>query len=79
MVASIVPGKRADLTVFRLAEKERREEHKVTDVPDGARGRRWPRDPAPVRLTLVEGPTFQDGEATGTRPGRMLSPGPGRP
>jgi N-acyl-D-aspartate/D-glutamate deacylase len=52
-------------------------------VPDGKGGSlwRWTRDPAPVRLTLVDGvATFEDGRATGARPGRMASPAlPGHP
>ena len=68
----IAVGKRADLTVFALDEVERRPMRKVADVPDGKGGFswRWTRDPAPVRLTLVNGePTFEDGAATGTFPG----------
>jgi len=46
-------------------------------VPDGAGGHtwRWTRDPAPMRLTLVNGiATFRDGKATGARPGSFVSP-----
>ena len=70
-------GKRADITVFRLDEIERRDKYKVSDVPDGQGGHtwRWTRDPAPVRLTLVNGvPTFSDGKSTGARPGSMVGP-----
>jgi len=70
-------GKRADITVFALDELEHREKYKVYDVPDGQGGTtwRWTRDPAPVRLTLVNGvATFADGEATGAMPGVMVSP-----
>lgn len=70
-------GKRADVTVFNLDEIERREKYKVYDVPDGKGGKtwRWTRDAAPVRLTLVNGiSTFEDGKATGARPGSMVSP-----
>lgn len=73
----IAVGKRADLTVFDLAELERRPKRKVHDVPDGQGGTtwRWTRDPAPVRLTLVDGvATFEAGRATGARPGTMLAP-----
>jgi N-acyl-D-aspartate/D-glutamate deacylase len=76
---AIAPGKRADLTVFSLAEVERRPKRKVHDVPDGDGGTtwRWTRDAAPVRLTLVDGvATFEAGRATGARPGTMLAPGP---
>ena len=70
-------GKRADLTVFALDEVERRPKHKIYDVPNGkgAQTWRWTRDPAPVRLTIVNGvPTFEDGKPTGARPGTMLAP-----
>jgi N-acyl-D-aspartate/D-glutamate deacylase len=73
----IAIGKRADLTVFALDEIERREKYKIYDVPDGKGGHtwRWTRDPAPMRLTLVNGvPTFEDGKATGARPGAMVGP-----
>ena len=71
-------GKRADITVFNLDEIERRPKRKVSDVPDGKGGHtwRWTRDPAPVRLTLVNGiPTFEEGKSTGARPGIMVGPG----
>ena len=73
----IAVGKRADLVVFALDEIETRPKRKVYDVPDGKGGHtwRWTRDPAPMRLTLVNGvATFSDGKATGSRPGVMLSP-----
>jgi N-acyl-D-aspartate/D-glutamate deacylase len=75
----ITVGKRADITIFALDEIERREKKKTSDVPDGKGGMtwRWTRDPAPMRLTLVGGvATFEDGKATGARPGEMLSPSP---
>ena len=75
----IAKGKRADLTVFALCELERRPKRKVYDVPNGQGGTtwRWTRDAAPVRLTLVNGvATFEDGRATGARPGTLLAPGP---
>jgi N-acyl-D-aspartate/D-glutamate deacylase len=68
----------ADLTVFDLAEIERRPEEKVWDVPDGAGGRtyRYSRAPAPMRLTLVNGvATFDNGAVTGNFPGRFIGPG----
>ncbi|MCH2187680.1 amidohydrolase family protein [Myxococcota bacterium] len=71
-------GMRADLTVFRLDEIERRTKYKKYDVPDGRGGHtwRWTRDPAPVRLTLVNGEaTFESGAPTGARPGQMVRPG----
>lgn len=76
----IAVGKRADLTVFDLAEVEIRAQKKIFDVPDGEGGMtwRWTRDPAPVRLTLTEGvPTFDHGKCTPARPGRMLRPSAG--
>ena len=72
-------GKRADITVFALNEIERREKYKTFDVPDGKGGHtwRWTRDPAPMRLTLVNGvPTFEDSRPTGARPGLMVRPAP---
>jgi N-acyl-D-aspartate/D-glutamate deacylase len=75
----VIVGKRADIAVFALDEIETREKRKVHDVPDGAGGHtwRWTRDPAPMRLTLVNGvPTFRDGKATPARPGTLVSPAP---
>ena len=75
----IAVGKRADVTIFALDEIERREKRKIHDVPDGKGGHtwRWTRDPAPVRLTLVNGvATFEDGRSTGARPGTMVGPSP---
>ncbi len=74
---TLAVGKRADVTVFALDEIERRPKRKTFDVPDGKGGHtwRWTRDPAPMRLTLVDGiATFEDGKATGARPGSMLRP-----
>lgn len=70
-------GKRADITVFHLDEIAHREMKKVYDVPDGKGGNgwRWTRDPAPVRLTLVNGvPTFENGAFTQAFPGQMVGP-----
>lgn len=70
-------GKRADITVFNLEEIQERPMKRIYDVPDGDGNHtwRWTRDPAPVRLTLVNGTaTFRDGVGTGARPGEMLSP-----
>jgi N-acyl-D-aspartate/D-glutamate deacylase len=72
-------GKRADVTIFDLAEVEMRAQKKIYDVPDGEGGTtwRWTRDPAPVRWTFVEGvPTFENGAHTKARPGRFLAPLP---
>ncbi len=71
------PGMRADVTVFSPDEIRHRDKYKVFDVPDGKGGNtwRWTRDPAPVRLTLVNGvATFADGAATGARPGTLVMP-----
>ena len=70
-------GKAADITVFDLDEIEMRPEKKTWDVYDGTGGRtyRYTRDPAPMRLTLVNGePTFDRGEFTGRYPGRFIGP-----
>ena len=72
-------GNPADITVFHMDEIERREERKIFDAPDGMGGITWryTRDPAPMRLTLVNGtPTFDRNGATGTRPGQFLAPAP---
>lgn len=74
----IAVGQRADITVFNLAEVERRPMIKAFDVPDGKGGYGWrfTREPAPMRLTLVNGrPTFENGRQTAERPGAFLSPG----
>ncbi len=70
-------GKVADITVFNLAEIERRPEERIWDVWDGAGGRtyRYTRAPAPMRLTLVNGiPTFDNGAFTGRFPGQFVGP-----
>ncbi|CAN7534283.1 amidohydrolase family protein [Phenylobacterium sp. LjRoot219] len=70
-------GKVADITVFNLAEIERRPEEKIWDVWDGEGGRtyRYSRGAAPMRLTLVAGvPTFDNGAFTGRFPGRFVGP-----
>ncbi|MEZ5502039.1 MAG: amidohydrolase family protein [Halioglobus sp.] len=70
-------GKRADITVFDLDEICYQQMEKVYDVPDGKGGFtwRWTRNPAPMRLTLVNGEaTFQDGAYTDAKPGMMVSP-----
>jgi len=73
----IAVGKAADITVFDLDEIEMRPEKKIWDVWDGTGGRtyRYSRDPAPMRLTLVNGePTFDRGEFTGRYPGEFIGP-----
>jgi N-acyl-D-amino-acid deacylase len=70
-------GKRADITVFNMDEIQYQDMEKVYDVPDGKGGHtwRWTRDPAPMRLTLVNGEaTFQNGQYTNAKPGMMVSP-----
>lgn len=70
-------GKRADITVFNMDEIERRPMKKAFDVPDENGGTTWrfTRDPAPVRVTMVNGEvTFAGGAATGAAPGQMLAP-----
>jgi N-acyl-D-aspartate/D-glutamate deacylase len=70
-------GKRADVVVFDLDEIERRPEIKTYDVPDGEGGRtyRYTREPAPMRLTLVNGvATFDHGAFTGNFPGEFIGP-----
>ena len=70
-------GKRADITVFNMDEIERRPMKKAFDVPDENGGTTWrfTRDPAPVRVTMVNGEvTFAGGAATGVAPGQMLAP-----
>jgi N-acyl-D-aspartate/D-glutamate deacylase len=71
-------GARADIAVFHPDEIEQREEEKIFDVPDARGGTTWryTRQPAPMRLTLVNGvPTFDRDGATAARPGEFLSPG----
>jgi len=70
-------GKAADITVFNLDEIEMRPEKKTWDVWDGTGGRtyRYTRDPAPMRLTMVNGePTFDRGEFAGRYPGQFIGP-----
>ncbi len=70
-------GMRADVAVFDLDEIQHRPKRKVFDLPDGKGGTTWrySRDPAPVRLTLVDGvATFEGGKSTDARPGQMLAP-----
>jgi len=73
----IKEGMAADITVFNLDEIEMRPEKKTWDVWDGTGGRtyRYTRDPAPMRLTMVNGePTFDRGEFTGRYPGNFVVP-----
>ena len=73
----IAPGKRADITVFKLEEVNYQPFIKAWDMPngDGTMMWRFTREAAPMRLTLVNGvPTFEDGKYTGAKPGQFLSP-----
>lgn len=73
----LAAGKRADITVFDLDEVQERDMKRVFDVPDGKGGFtwRWSRDPAPMRLTMVNGEvTFDGKQGTGACPGTMLAP-----
>ena len=73
----IAPGKRADITVFKLDEVNYQPFIKAWDMPDGKGGMMWrfTREAAPMRLTLVNGvPTFEHGKYTGAKPGLFLSP-----
>ncbi|HTH27362.1 MAG TPA: amidohydrolase family protein [Sphingobium sp.] len=70
-------GRAADIAVFNLDEIECRPMRKAWDVPNGEGGRtfRWSRDPAPMRLTLVNGvATFDNGDFTGRFPGAYVGP-----
>jgi N-acyl-D-aspartate/D-glutamate deacylase len=78
-IGEIKTGKRADITVFKLDEVERREMERVYDADDGQGGITWrySRQPAPVRLTLVNGEiTFDGTKYTGAKPGVYLVPTP---
>ena len=70
-------GKRADIAVFDMSEIQQQPLKRVFDVPDGKGGNTWrfSRDPAPMRLTLVNGvSTFEDGAFTGALPGVVVGP-----
>jgi N-acyl-D-amino-acid deacylase len=70
-------GKRADIAVFNLDEVQYRDMEKRYDVPDGEGGTTWrfTRQPAPMRLTLVNGVATFDGKSyTGATPGLYLAP-----
>jgi N-acyl-D-aspartate/D-glutamate deacylase len=70
-------GKRADIAVFDMNEIQQQPLKRVFDVPDGKGGNTWrfSRDPAPMRLTLVNGvSTFEDGAFTGALPGVVVGP-----
>jgi N-acyl-D-aspartate/D-glutamate deacylase len=70
-------GKRADLAVFNLDEIKVADWQRAYDVPEagGRKTWRWTRPAAPTRLTIVNGVvTFENGAATGARPGLFLAP-----
>jgi N-acyl-D-aspartate/D-glutamate deacylase len=72
-------GKRADIAVFHMDEIEQKPLKRVFDVPDGKGGFTWrfSRDPAPMRLTLVNGvATFENGAFTGACPGEIVGASP---
>jgi N-acyl-D-amino-acid deacylase len=69
-------GNAADVVVFNLDEVERRPMLKQFDVPSEGRTLTWryTRDPAPMRLTLVNGvATFDNNRFTGKTPGEVVS------
>jgi N-acyl-D-amino-acid deacylase len=66
------PGAVGDLAVFALDELQPGTEVKRNDLPGGAW--RYSRTPGGYRSTVVSGvPTWNDGKATGKRPGAMLA------
>ena len=72
-------GKRADVVVFNMDEIRYRDMEKGFDVPDGEGGTTWrfTRQPAPMRLTLVNGTaTFDGTRYTGATPGEYIAPQP---
>ena len=74
---AVKPGYHADLVVFHQDEIARRPRKKAFDVPDGKGGFtwHWTRDPAPTRLTMVNGmPIFDNRRVTGHSPGEFLRP-----
>lgn len=71
----LAPGRAADINVFALNEITLHPEEKAFDVPGGSW--RFIRKPAGFRATLVAGtPIFQNGKATGARPGRAFASRP---
>jgi N-acyl-D-aspartate/D-glutamate deacylase len=70
----IEPGKRADLNVIDLENLHLPAPQMVFDLPAG--GRRLVQHAAGYRYTVVAGEvTYEDGEATGARPGRLVRMG----
>jgi N-acyl-D-aspartate/D-glutamate deacylase len=77
----LTPGARADINVVDLDGLRLHEPEMVFDLPAG--GRRLVQHVDGYRATMVAGEvTFEDGEATGARPGRLVrfsaANGPGR-
>lgn len=71
----IAPGRTADINIFALEDIALHPEEKAFDVPGGSW--RFIRKPAGFRATLVAGtPIFQNGKATGARPGRAFTSRP---
>ena len=75
----IAPGKRADLNLIDLDSLRLHTPEMVFDLPAG--GRRLVQRVDGYRATVVAGQvTFEDGQPTGARPGRLVRSGPsGRP
>jgi N-acyl-D-amino-acid deacylase len=70
----VTPGRRADLTVFDLAELRWEADHFVRDLPAG--GSRLRRPAGGYRATIVAGElTLDDGTDTGARPGTVVRRG----
>jgi N-acyl-D-aspartate/D-glutamate deacylase len=68
---TIEPGKRADLNLIDLDAMRLHAPEMVNDLPAG--GRRLVQRVDGYRTTIVRGEvTFEDGEPTGARPGRLV-------
>ena len=68
---TIEPGKRADLNLIDLEAMRLYRPEMVHDLPAG--GRRLIQKVDGYRATVVAGEvTFEDGQATGARPGRLV-------
>jgi N-acyl-D-aspartate/D-glutamate deacylase len=71
---TIEPGKRADLNLIDLDGLRLGAPEMIHDLPAG--GRRLVQRATGYRATLVAGEvTFEDGEPTGARPGRLVRAG----
>ena len=75
---TVAPGKRADLNLIDLDGLRLHEPEMTFDLPAG--GRRLVQRVEGYRMTVVAGePTFEDGEPTGARPGRLVRFSPDGP